>query len=117
MKYYSEKTDGKYDSEEELKKAEADFDKKQYAVSKAAEEKKGLAKKVEDSYKHMLEINKQANTMVAEAEKNYYNLRQTFIDKYGSYHMTYSNINGKEDFTIDDAIQNINNILTIPFIW
>jgi hypothetical protein len=104
LKTYSDKTKQYYNTIDEAKKAEADFDKNQLETSKATEEKKAAAKEVEDAYKHLLDVNKQASKMIDDAEKAYYASRQKFIDKYGSFHMTYFNENGNDHISISDIL-------------
>jgi hypothetical protein len=107
LKTYSDKTKQYYNTIDEAKKAEADFDKNQLETSKATEEKKAAAKEVEDAYKHMLDVYKQASKMIDDAENVYYKAREKFINKYGSFHMTYSNENGKEYIAISDMLNNL----------
>ena len=120
MKYYSEKTGEKYSTIKELDTAEKNFDEKQKAVSAASEEKKILANKVTEAYKNAIEVSKQANAMVMEAGNKYLSLRREFIAKYGSFHMTYSNENGKENIVVDTQpklIDEINDFMHMPVIW
>jgi hypothetical protein len=107
LKIYSDKTKQYYDTEAKAQEAEAIFDKKQNETSKTAEEKKAAAKEVEDAYKHMLDVDRQASKMIDDAENVYYKAREKFINKYGSFHMTYSNENGKECIAISDMLNNL----------
>jgi acetyl-CoA carboxylase carboxyltransferase component len=104
LKIYSDKTKQYYDTEAEAQEAEAVFDKKQNDTSKATEEKKAAAKEVEDAYKHMLDVDKQASKMIDDAKTSYYEAREKFINKYGSFHMTYSSNNGKEYISVSDVL-------------
>lgn len=70
MRYYSDKTKSLYENENELIKAEEEFDKAHEEENRKREERKTRAKEVETAYKHYLE------------------LRNQFIEDYGSYHMT-----------------------------
>lgn len=70
MRYYSDKTKKLFNTEEELVKAEKEFDEKHALELKAKEEKTAKAKEVEEAY------------------KKYLDLRSNFIKEYGSYHQT-----------------------------
>ena len=72
MRYYSDKTKSLYENENELIKAEQEFDKIHEEENRKREERKTRAKEVESAYQHYLE------------------LRNQFIEDYGSYHMTIS---------------------------
>ena len=85
MIIYSEKTKQKYDSVEACEIAEREWDalqeKKKEEARVKAEERRTRAKEVEDAYK-----------AAVDAEKEYIKLRNKFIKDYGSFHMTYSNV-------------------------
>lgn len=70
MKYYSEKLKKLFDKENELQKAEQDFDKKEAVELKKREERATRAKEVDEAYSHYLKLLKD------------------FIKDYGSYHHT-----------------------------
>ena len=81
MKIYSEKTGKEYKTVELCLAAEAEFD-KQVALEKAKKEelatqRKARAAEVEDSYKKILE-----------AQKEYKEKLNQFVKDYGSFHMT-----------------------------
>ena len=40
--------------------------------------------------------------MINSAEQKYYDARSAFIEKYGSFHMTYTNKNGDEVLSFGD---------------
>ena len=107
--FYSEKTKKYYDTEKECKEAEKALEAEEAEKVKAKEERAADAQKVEDAYKAVLEARRQAaesiknaNAMINTAEQNYYDARRAFVDKYGSFHMTYSNKNGDEELAIGD---------------
>ena len=79
MKFYSEKTKKLYDDEKSLAEAEAALAEKEAKEAEKLKVKKDEAKAVEEAYKK-----------IKEAQKEYYKLRDAFIDKYGSFHMTYT---------------------------
>lgn len=70
MKYYSEKTNKKYDTIEELETAEKEFDDREAKELALREERKARAHEVEEAYKRYLE------------------LKAKFIQDYKEYHMT-----------------------------
>ena len=106
MKYLSEKTNKAYDTEEELKKAEKEFDLKQKQKEDEVSKKKQDAQKVQDAYKKFLETSKRCREEIEKAEQDYYDLMSKFIEKYGSWHMTYTNVNGEEPFNTNDVLTN-----------
>ena len=87
MRYFSDVTRKFYESEKEALEAEQAHEREQVEAAekaaKLAEERKASAKKVEDAYR-----------AVIEAQTEYNKLRREFIDKYGSFHMTFSTKDG-----------------------
>lgn len=85
MKIISEKTKKEYPTVEACLEAEKEFDELMAKKKAEAEErvrvKKARAVEVEGAYKKAVE-----------AERKYVELRNQFIKDYGSFHMTYSNI-------------------------
>ena len=83
MKYYSEKLDKFYESEDECKHDEEIALEKERAEEKRkselAENRKARAKEVEEAYKTILD-----------AQEKYDNLLTEFVKDYGSFHMTIS---------------------------
>ena len=81
MKFYSEKTNKYYDTQDECVKAEdkyeADLAEARAKKEALASERKARASEVEEAYK-----------AVIEAQKNYRNLVRKFCRDYGSFHMT-----------------------------
>ena len=108
MKYYSEKlSEAKgramtFDSPEKLEEAEKEYDEKHAVELRRAEERKNDAKKVEDAYKRTLEVRREASKAIDDADRAYREARDAFVKKHGSYHMTYTNSNGKELLTFGD---------------
>lgn len=100
MKYYSEKLDKMFTTAKELEIAEVAYDEAHKAELKAKEEKKVDAKKVEDAYKNYLSVCKKATQMVNEAEDEWLKARNEFIEKHGSYHMTYTNTDKGESIKV-----------------
>ena len=82
MKYFSEKTNKTYDTEEECLTAEKELEER-IAVEKAKKEqltieRKARASEVEEAYKAVLE-----------ASKTYREKLNAFVKDYGSFHMTF----------------------------
>ena len=113
--YYSNELKQVFDSLEELKAAELKLHEEQEAKEKARLVKSEDAKVVEDAYKHLLEVKAKAAKEIEEAEKMYYEKRNQFIQKHGSYHMTYTNTNGVECLSVSDLIDSVWNAFGSPF--
>lgn len=71
MKFYSEKLDKLFNSEQELLEAEKVLEAEQAKKQKAAEEKKADAKVVEDAFKARNAARREYNTKLAEARKEH----------------------------------------------
>ena len=102
--YYSKLLNKPFDTLDELKQAEDAYHKANEEKIKLAEEKREDAKKVEDAYKHLLEVQKKAQAEIKEAEDMYLKERNSFIQKHNGYHMTYTNRNGEETLNVSDLI-------------
>lgn len=104
MRYYSDLLEKTFDTVEELEKEESaklELEKKlQVEKEKTATERKELAHQVEEAYKNYIEVldinskklselQAQINKENREASNKYLELRNEFIEKYGSFHMTY----------------------------
>ena len=113
--YYSRELKQVFDTVEELKAAELKLHQEQEEKEKARLVKSEDAKKVEDAYKHLLEVKRQAAKEIEEAEKMYYEQRNAFIEKHGSYHMTYTNTDGRECLSVSDLVDSIWNAFGNPF--
>lgn len=91
MKIFSEKTKQFYPTVDECVAAETAFDEEQAKIAaeqKAlAEARKERAKEVEDAYK-----------AAAEAKKTYLELRNKFVEDFGSFHMTIRNHEAPANF-------------------
>ena len=99
--YYSKLLKTPFDTLEELKAAEAEFNKKNEAEQKLKEERKADSHAVSDAYAQYLKVCKDAHKAIQDARENWETKRQEFINKYNSYHMTYTNIDGKEEALLD----------------
>ena len=91
MKYYSDVTRQVYDTEDALKQAE-EAEAKRLAEIEEKNKKRGeRAKEIEEAYKAILD-----------AQAHYTELRNKFIEDFGSFHMTVSNkspVRWSTDFT------------------
>ena len=83
MKYYSEKLKKVYDTVEQLKTAETEYDKAHAAEIAKQKERKARAE----------EINKARKELV-NAQNRYNDLINKFVKDYGSYHATYTDGEG-----------------------
>lgn len=81
--YYSETLKKYFEDKAECEKAEEEYNRKHAEELKAKEERKARAKEVDEAY------------------KNYINLRNDFIKKYGSYHTTYTSEDTKDANLVD----------------
>lgn len=135
--YYSKLLNKPFNSVEELKAAEKEYYEAQNKKQTEVAEKKALAHKVEDSYEKYMttleEGNKQITEFVEkikkaqnEAYNSYLKDRNEFIDKFGSFHMTFvdkkpqvdteNNINIKKIY--EDSLNNLFDVVkSFPFIF
>jgi len=83
MKYYSETLNKVFENEKDCLNAEKEYKAKVEAEEKRkkelADSRKTRAKEVEDAYK-----------AVIDAQKRYNELKNKFVDDFGSFHMTFS---------------------------
>ena len=117
MQYYSTKLKQLFDTVEDLEKAEVEFDKKEEENKKARELKSAEAKEVEAAYKDYLDFCEKANKEAKAKRQEYLNKKKAFIEKYGSYHMTYTNVDGKEEITISDLFEEALRIFPANLRW
>ena len=102
MKYYSELTKKVYDTEEQLVEAEHKLALVNEEKDKKAAQKKEDAKKVTDAFKNAQDMYENYHT----AFKVYLDLRNKFIEKYGYWHATYTNVDGDDDYSyFDNALE------------
>ena len=89
MRYYSDTLKKLFETEEELKKAEVEFEEKHALELKKKEERAHRAKEVEEAY------------------KKYLDLRSKFVKDYGSYHMTITE-NDLKDLSVNSLFDFLN---------
>ena len=91
MKYYSEKLNKLFDSEEQLIAQEEEVAKveaEKAAKEKALKENRAArAKEVQEAFEKAKEVNTEANKKLND-----------FIKDYGSYHCSFSNVNDDNNF-------------------
>lgn len=83
MKYWSELTKTLYSEEDELKKAEEEYNEKHKKELALKEERATAAKEVEDAYK-----------VASDAYKNYKELLNKFLKNYGAFHYSVTKDSG-----------------------
>lgn len=100
MKYYSTDLKKFFDDAESCEKAEAEYQKtvaeKEEKEKQLKAERKERAAEVDNAYK-----------ACKDAEKHYYELRNQFIQQYGSYHATYTNTDSTPFSSLFDMFFNI----------
>lgn len=108
--YYSNVLKKPFTTLKELQEAEDAFNKENEEKLKLVEVKKTRAKEIEDAYKHSMEVRKEAQAKIREADEAYYKLRDAFVKDYGSYHLSVYN-DGKhpEEVTFSDLIDSFFN--------
>ena len=83
MKYYSETLNKVFENEKDCLNAEKEYEAKVEEEEKRkkelADSRKVRAKEVEDAYKAIID-----------AQKHYNNLKNKFVEDFGSFHMTFS---------------------------
>lgn len=110
--FKSDLTGKVYDSEEECLKAEKEHNELVVKQNKEKEERKEAATTIKTAYEDYLNLRTENKKKEQEAYKKYLDLRDDFIDKYGSYHLTVStkdNSKPKVDFGFDDFNKMINS--------
>ena len=127
--FYSKVLKKPFDTLEELEQAEKEYNEIHAVEIKAAEEKKNLAHEVEESYKNYLnvyaqcneefkDVQKKLNEQVAKAKNEYTDLKNEFIKKYGSFHMTYKDEEPKVEISEDNLDDEfILNVLRRLWLW
>ena len=83
MKYYSETLNKVFENEKDCLNAEKEYEAKveedEKRKKELADSRKIRAKEVEDAYKAIID-----------AQKHYNNLKNKFVEDFGSFHMTFS---------------------------
>lgn len=100
--YYSKLLKKPFDTLDELKVAEDEYNKANAEKIKLAEEKKADAKAIEEVYQKAMNTRKLASQMIKDADAEYIKLRNEFIKKYGSYHVSVYDSNNNLNVTVSD---------------
>ena len=108
--FYSKLLNKPFDSLEQLQSAELEYRKANDEKLKAAEEKKARAKEVEEAYKNMLQVRKECNEKIREADKKYNDLVDAFVKDYKYYHMTYTDDGTRDKVYVSDLFDSLFNI-------
>ena len=120
--YYSKKLNKPFDTLDELRESEQEFKDEEAKKQEVIDAKKELAKRVESSYKTYIEtlngcreelekVQKSLNESVAKSYNEYINAKNEFIEKYGSFHMTYTNKEPK----VDTSSSNLPSVFSTLF--
>lgn len=102
MLYYSKKTKQMYETVEALEEAEKAYDAEMAEREKQAAERKSRADEVRKAYEHAQEVRRAAADMITKADKEYYALRDKFVQDYKGFHWTVY-----ETQTVDDNVINL----------
>lgn len=105
--YYSNVLNKPFDTLKALQEAEAAESAKREAEERKTEQKKADARKVEVAYQHLIDVKAESCKAIKEAEEAYVKAKQAFIDKYGSYHFTYSSRDGNVTLGVSDIVDTI----------
>lgn len=105
--YHSDILNKNFFDYDELVKEEEAFEKENNEKLHLAEVKKTRAKEVEDAYLKLQSVKKECYDKIQEAENRWIELRDEFAKDYNGYHMTYSNVDGKEHVTFSDLLNSI----------
>lgn len=111
MLYTSEVTGKSYKTVEELESAEAEFKKQEEEKKALVEVKRTRAKEVQDAYDNYFKVRNEAFEKIKEAETKLNELKNKFIEDYGSFHMTYTNNNGNENLVFGDLFDWARDVL------
>ena len=107
--FYSKLLNKPFDTLEALQEAELEYRKEHDEKLKLSEEKKARAKEIEDAYKELVQVKKECNEKIREADKKYNDLVNKFIKDYKYYHMTYTDDGVKNAVTVSDLLDSFFN--------
>lgn len=109
--FKSEITGKVYESEKECLEAEKAHNELVLKQNKEKEERKASADEIKKAYEDYLNLRTENKKKEQEAYNKYLDLRNQFVDKYGSYHLTVSQKNDLKpvvDFGFDDFNKMVN---------
>ena len=110
--FKSDVTGKVYETEQECLDAEKAHNELVLKQNKKKEERKEAADTIKVAYENYLNLRTENKKKEQEAYKKYLALRNNFIDKYGSYHLTVSQKNDLKpvvDFGFDDLNKLVNS--------
>lgn len=115
MKYYSELTKKMYDTKKELDIAEKEAEEALSLAKKEKEEalarKKEEANEVSKAYTECVNLRKEYLAKINDADNNYWKLKNDFIKKYGSWHMSFYELDDEAKNEIDNTIRFIGQFI------
>jgi len=89
---YSQLLKKPFETLDELKQAEEEYNRVHALELKKAEARKNKAKEVEDAFKALEETKIKAASMVSEATNKAINTRNEFVKEFGPYHATVTRV-------------------------
>ena len=110
--FKSEITGKVYETEQECLDAEKAHNELVLKQNKEKEERKEAADTIKVAYENCLNLRTENKKKEQEAYKKYLDLRNNFIDKYGSYHLSVTQKNDLKpvvDFGFDDLNKLVNS--------
>lgn len=110
--FKSEITGKVYDSEEECLNAEKEHNELVLKQNKEKEERKASADEIKKAYEDYLALCKKNKESERESYNKYIDLRNKFVDKYGSYHLTVTqkdNLKPVVDFGFNELDKLVNS--------
>lgn len=111
--YKSDVTGRTYDNEDEANKDEAEFKKTHEKELALRNEKASRAKDVQEAYAKYAKVCNDNRTAESKAYDEYLGLRNKFVEDYGYFHMTYSDVVELPD-AMDDVMKDAVNWLMEP---
>lgn len=112
--YKSEITGKVYESEQECLEAEKEHNELVLKQNKEKEERKTSANEIKKVYEDYLDLCKKNAKSERELYNKYIDLRNKFIDKYGSYHLTVTQKNDLKP-TVDLGFNEIDKLVNSFF--
>lgn len=108
--FKSDVTGKVYDSEEECLKAEKEHNELVVKQNKEKEERKLAADEIKSAYEDYLNLCTDDRKKEKEAYNKYLELRNGFVDKYGSYHLTVTKKNDLQPM-VNFGFDSLNNLV------
>lgn len=112
--FKSEITGKVYESEQECLDAEKEHNELVLKQNKEKEERKASADEIKKAYEDYLALRKKNKESEGEAYSKYIDLRNKFVDKYGSYHVTVTQKNNLKP-TVDLGFNELDKLVNSFF--